>query len=155
MIKARIQIGDKGTIYDTSEQFGLVYVNGDKRFAAPIKDFEVTSYPEQPGVNILPKTTDDTFEYKVVFFIKTNSVANANKRIAEFNSALYTQKGYVKTFKRVKFFDDYKGVMIVGYPIPIAEATNFWRDTKGKQADVVCVEFNIKVDNPSLCDFNI
>lgn len=154
MIKARIQIGE-GEIYDTFERFGFVYLNGDKKFAAPIKDFEETSYPEQAGVNILPKTTDDTFEYKVVFFIQTNSITRANRKIADFNSALYTKEGDVKTFKRVTLYDDYKGVKIVGYPRPVSEATDFWRDSKGVQADVVCVEFNIKVDNPSLCDFDI
>lgn len=154
MIKARIKIGE-GDVYDTTDKFGFVYISGDKIFSAPIKDFEKTSYPEQPGVNILPKTVDDGFEYKVVFFIKTDNVTRANKKIADFNSSLYTQEEFVKTFKQVTFYDDYKGVKIVGYPKPISDATEFWRDTKGKQADIVCVEFVIHVNNPSLCDFNI
>ena len=154
MIKARIQI-EGGDICDITDRFGLVYINGDKRFAAPIKDFEETSYPEQAGVNIIPKTTDDAFEYKVIFFIKTDNITKANDKITNFNSALYTQEGDVKTFKQVSFYDDYKGVKIVGYPKPMAEATEFWRDSKGVQADIVCVDFFIKVVNPSLCDFNI
>lgn len=154
MIRARIQI-ENGEIYDITEEFGFIYLNGDKRFAAPIKDFEETSYPEQAGVNILPKTTDDAFEYKVELFVKADSITRVNEKIARFNSELYTQEGDVKTFKRVAFYDDYKGVKIVGYPMPMQEATEFWRDSKGVQADVVCVGFIIKVNNPSLCDFNI
>ena len=46
-------------------------------------------------------------------------------------------------------------VKIVGYPSPIEEATDFWRDSRGKQADVVCVEWTINVNDPTLCDFNI
>ena len=46
-------------------------------------------------------------------------------------------------------------VKIVGYPQPIREATDFWRDDYGRVADVVCVEWVISVDNPLLCDFNI
>lgn len=153
MIRARIQI-ENGEIYDITEKFGLVYLNGDKRFAAPIKDFEETSYPEQAGVNILPKTTDDAFEYKVELFIKTDDLSNANKRINTFNKALYTQEGDIKTFKRIAFYDDYKGVKIVGYPKPMSEATEFWRDRSGRTADVVCCGFIIKVDKPNLCIFD-
>lgn len=154
MIKARIQI-ENGEIHDITDKFGLVYIKGDKRFAAPIKDFEETSYPEQAGVNVIPKTTDEAFEYKVELFIKTDNLTRANTKIARFNSELYTREGDVKTFKRIAFYDDYKGVKIVGYPKPMQEATEFWRDSKGVQVDVVCVEFVIRVTNPSLCDFNI
>lgn len=153
MIKARLKI-ENGDIYDITEKFGLVYLNGDKRFAAPTKDFEETIFPEQSGKSILPKTTDQAFEYRVKFLIKTDSLTRANKKIAKFNSALYAQEGYVKTFKQVTFFDDYKGVKVVGYPKPMAEATEFWRDKSGRVADVVCCEWVINVNNPSLCDFD-
>ena len=154
MIRARIQI-DNGGIQDITDAFNLVYLNGDKKFSAPIKDFEETSYPEQSGVNIIPKTTDDAFEYRVELFIKANNLSNANAIIHTFNTALYTQNGDIKTFKRVAFYDDYKKVKIVGYPKPIEQATEFWRDTNGVQADVVCVEFIIKANQPNLCDFSI
>lgn len=153
MIKARLKIED-GEIYDITEKYGLVYINGDKRFAAPIKDFEETIYPEQSGKNINPRTTDDAFEYKVVFFIKTDSITRANKKISRFNSSLYTQEGDVKTFKQVTFYDDYKGVKIVGYPKPMADATEFWRDKNGNIADVVCCEWIICANDPSLCAFD-
>ena len=153
MIRARIQI-ENGEIYDITEEFGFIYLNGDKKFAAPIKDFEETSYPEQAGVNIIPKTVDDAFEYRVVFFIKTDSITRANKKISRFNSALYTQEGDVKTFKQITFYDDYKGVKVVGYPKPMADATEFWRDKNGNIADVVCCEWIIHANNPSLCEFD-
>lgn len=153
MIRTRIQI-EGGSIYDITDKFGLVYINGDKIFAAPIKKFEESAYPEQSGKNIYPKTTDDAFEYKVVFFVKTDSITRANKKISRFNSSLYTQEGDVKTFKQVTFYDDYKGVKIVGYPKPMADATEFWRDKNGNIADIVCCEWVICVNNPRLCDFN-
>lgn len=153
MIKSRLQI-ENGAILDITDSYGLVYLNGDRRFASPIKKFEESIYPEQSGKNIYPKTTDDAFEYKVEFFIKTDNLTRANKKIARFNSALYTQEGDVKTFKRVTFYDDYKGVTIVGYPKPMAEATEFWRDSNGKIADMVCCEWIIEVDNPNLCVFS-
>lgn len=155
MIRVRLQIGD-GEIYDTADKYGLVYIEADKRFEAPIKEFEKTSYPEQEGENIHPVTVSDAFDYKSKWFIKADgSLDNANAVIARFNSLLYTPNGDLKTFKQVTFYDDYKKVKIVGTPSPIQEATKFWRDKNGKQHDVVCVEWTIRVSKPSLCDFNL
>lgn len=156
MINVRLQIAN-GEIVDTADSYGLIYLNSDRRFSAPIKAFETTKYPEQPGSNLLPKTVDDEFEYKVEFFVMADGeISNANQVISAFNSLLYDiDEDNIKTFKQVAFYDDYKKVKIVGYPYPIQEATDFWRDSKGRVADVVCVEWIIKVNNPTLCDFNI
>lgn len=155
MITVRLQIAD-GNIVDTADTYGLVYISADSRFAAPIKEFEKTSYPEQEGENILAKTVSDAFDYKVTWFVKADgSLGNANAVIVRFNSLLYTQEGDVKTFKQVTFYNDYKKVKIVGTPSLIQEATEFWRDANGKQHDVVCVEWVIRVSKPSLCDFNL
>lgn len=155
MIRVRLQIGD-GDIADTADNYGLVYVSADSRFEAPIKEFEKTSYPEQEGENISPITVSDAFDYKVKWFVAAkNSIVNANKIIAAFNHLLYTPVGDLKTFKQVVFYNDYKKVKIVGTPTLIQEATEFWRDAQGKQHDVVCVEWVIRVSKPSLCDFNL
>jgi hypothetical protein len=63
--------------------------------------------------------------------------------------------GDVKIFKQVTFYNDYKKVKIVGIPSLIQQATEFWRDANGKQHDVVCVEWVIRVSKPSLCNFNL
>ena len=155
MIRVRLQIGD-GNIADTADNYGLVYISADSRFDAPIKAFEKTSYPEEEGEHILNKTVSDAFDYKVTWFIQANgSLGNANAVIAKFNTLLYDQVDDIKTFKQVTFYNDYKKVKIVGTPSPIQEATDFWRDAKGKQHDVVCVEWVIRVSKPSLCDFNL
>lgn len=155
MIKVRLQIAD-GNIVDTADNYGLVYISADNRFHAPIKQREVTTYPEQEGENISTKTVDDAFDYKVTWFVKADgSLGNANAVIAKFNALLYDQVDDIKSFKQVTFYNDYKKVKIVGTPSPIQEATEFWRDTQGKQHDVVQVEWVIRVSKPSLCDFNL
>lgn len=155
MIRVRLQIGD-GDIADTADNYGLVYVSSDHRFEAPLKEFEKTSYPEEEGEHILSKTVSDAFDYKVTWFIKADgSLDNANAVISRFNSLLYTQDGDIKSFKKVSFYNDYKKVKIVGTPSLIQEAAEFWRDAQGKQHDVVCVEWVIRVSKPSLCDFNL
>lgn len=159
MLKARIKIGD-GEVVDTFLGYGLVYLDSDKRTAAPSKGFESTSYPEDEGTHIIPKTVDDAFEYKVKFFIQASSLENANEKIVAFNNALYDyvldendQPTDVKEYKQVEFYNDYKRHKIVGYPEPISEPTEFWRDPKNQVNDVVVVEWTIRVNKPSLCDF--
>lgn len=155
MITVRIKIGD-GAIMDT-QAYGLVYLDSDKRVGAPSKGFEATSYPEEEGEHIIPKSVDAAFDYKVKFFIQADTLENANEKIDAFNAALYTQEsvGGVKTYKQVEFYNDYKRHKIVGYPQPIPEATDFWRDPGNQVNDVVIVEWNIRVTKPSLCDFSL
>ena len=155
MITVRIKIGD-GAITD-SASYGLIYLDSDKRVGSPIKEFESTSYPEEEGEHINPKTVDAAYDYKVKFFIQSASLKNANDRIKEFNALLYTrtQGSDVKTFKQVEFYNDYKRHKIVGYPQPISEATEFWRDRKNQVSDVVIVEWTIRVNKPSLCDYDL
>lgn len=153
MLTARIKIGD-GQVVDT-QTYGLVYLDSDKVVGAPTKGFESTQYPEEEGEHIMPKTVDAAFDYKAKFFIQATTLQSANDRIASFNAMLYTQTqgSDTKTFKQVEFYNDYKRHKIVGYPQPIAEATDFWRDMKNQVNDVVIVELNIRVTKPSLCDF--
>lgn len=157
MIKVRLQIGN-GDILDTIDGYGLVYVSSDHRFEAPIKEFDKTSYPEQEGENIIAKSVSDAFDYKVTWFINARGdLSNANDIIRRFNGKLYTYSpnSDIKVFKQVKFYNEYKKVKIVGIPSLIQEATEFWRDANGKQHDIVCVEWVIRVNKPSLCDFSL
>lgn len=155
MITVRLKIGD-GAIQDTRD-FGLVYLDSDKRTAAPTKGFESTSYPEEEGEHIIPKTVDDAFDYMVKFFVQADSIQNAVAKIAAFNDSLFTQEeeSDVKTYKLVEFYNDYKRHKIVGYPSPIDEPTEFWRDPDNQVNDVVIVEWKIRVNKPSLCDFSL
>jgi hypothetical protein len=156
MINVRLQIGD-GEIVDTFEAYSFVYVEADDRFAPPTKGFESTTYAEQEGENIDPRTVDDAFDYKVKFVVLTpnSELEDANKKIRAFNQLLYTKSGDIKTFKTVTFFNDYKKVKIVGTPNPLDEAKDFYRDSKGNVYDAVQVEWSIRVSNPKLCDFSI
>lgn len=156
MIKVRLQIGD-GNIVDTEEEYGFIYLDSDKRVGAPSKGFEKTSYPEEEGEHILPKTVDDAFDYKVKFFIKGDTLADANAKIVAFNNALHgtPDSNGLKEYYQVTFYNDYKRHKIVGYPSEIAEATDFWRDRDNVVNDVVVVEWTIRVTKPSLCDFSL
>lgn len=155
MITVRIKIGD-GPILDTQE-YGLIYLDSDKRVGPESKGFESTSYPEEEGEHIIPKSVDAAFDYKVKFFVQGTSLEDANAKIDAFNAMLHsapTELG-VKTYYQVEFYNDYKRHKIVGYPNEISEASEFWRDKKNQVQDIVVVEWTIRVTKPSLCDYSI
>lgn len=154
MITVRLKIGS-GSIPVDTQTLGLIYLDSDKRTGAPSKGFESTSYPEEEGEHIIPKTVDAAFDYKVKFFVQGTSLEDANAKIDAFNQSLYTKSGDVKTYKQVEFYNDYKRHKIVGYPSEIAEATDFWRDRTNQVNDVIVVEWTIRVNKPSLCDFSL
>lgn len=153
MIRVRLGIEGITTQPLDTETWKLIYVSADNKVSAPIKPFEKTAYPEQEGENIYNKTVDDAFDYKVTWLIKAK-LNNANAIISDFNSKIMNNNNGIKEFRRVTFYNDYKKVKIVGIPSPISDATEFWRDANGKQHDIVMVEWTIRVDKPSLCDFN-
>lgn len=155
MITVRIKIGD-GPILDTQE-YGLIYLDSDKKVGPESKGFESTSYPEEEGEHIIPKSVDAAFDYKVKFFVQGTSLEDANAKIDAFNTMLHsapTELG-VKTYYQVEFYNDYKRHKIVGYPNEISEASEFWRDKKNQVQDIVVVEWTIRVTKPSLCDYSI
>lgn len=154
MINVRLQIED-GKILDTFDAYGLIYKESDNRTEAPIKARESSSYAEEAGEHIDPRTLQDAFDYKVKFILLTphKNLKNANVAIDKFNKLLYTQQADsdVRIYKEVAFFNDFKHVKIVGLPEPIAQPTNFY---PGRE-DCTEVEFVIRVSDPTKCDFNL
>ncbi|MCM1216507.1 MAG: hypothetical protein NC209_03845 [Alistipes sp.] len=158
MIRVRLQIGDD-EILDTFEGWGFIYMDADERTEAPIKTRETTSYAEEAGEHIDPRTVQDAFDYKVKFLIEcpNKNLQNANAKIAAFNKALYTSShnNDIRTYKDVTFYNDFNRVKIVGLPEPIAQPTDFYRKQDGSVLDCAQVEFKIRVSDPTKCDFNL
>lgn len=154
MIRVGIQFAGEEAIRDTLDEFGFIYISSDNILAPEVKSFERTEYAEEEGEHILPFTVDAAFDYKVNFLIQSDSIENANAKIAAFNQKLYTETGGTKAFSRITLHNYHKGVKIVGYPRPMSQASRFWRDPKGVQQDAVEAELLIRVDKPSLCNFN-
>lgn len=157
-IRTRIQIED-GPIDDTYNMCGFIYLSSDHRVAPPEKPREVTTYVEQVGENVDPRTVDDAFDYVVKFLIEcpNSDKDNANIRIRIFNDAIRTidPETHIKTCKQITFYNDYKRVKIVGIPDLISEPTEFYRQQNGKILDCVLIELKIHVSNPHLCDFSL
>ena len=155
MLRVRIRIGT-GEIVDSFNGYGFVYLDSDKRVGPGQKEFESTQYPEEEGEHINPKTVDAPFDYKVKFFVQADSVDDANDKIATFNALLHstpTASGQ-KEYYQVTLFNDYKRQKIVGYPHEIEEASEFWRDPKNQLTDVIVIEWTIRVNKPSLCEWS-
>lgn len=158
MIRVRIRIGD-GAVEDTFAKWGLIYLDADERTEAPIKSRETTSYAEEAGEHIDPRTVQAAFDYTAKFLIEcpNTDMQNANAVIAAFNKALYAQENGsdIRSYKEVEFYNDYNRVKIVGYPEPIATPTDFYRRQDGRALDCVQVELKIRVCDPTKCDFDL
>lgn len=156
MINVRIQIGD-GKIEDTFAAHKLIYMDSDHRTEAPIKKRDITSYAEGAGEHTDPRTVQDAFDYKVTFIIdgQDADLASVNAIIAAFNAKLYTQisGSYIRTYKPVTFYNDFKRVKIVGLPEPIAECKEFKKSKNGYE--FAQVELIIHVSDPTKCNFNL
>lgn len=63
MINTRLQIpydhANTATALDAFKEYGLLYLDADERLAPPTKGFEKTTYAEEEGEHIDPKTVDD------------------------------------------------------------------------------------------------
>ena len=158
MIKVRIQIGN-GAIEDTYSKWGLIYLDADERTEAPIKAREVTSYAEEAGEHVDPRSVPDAFDYTAKFLIEApnQNLVNANAKIAAFNKALYTQESGsdIRTYKEVTFYNDFNRGKIVGIPEPISEPTSLYRRQNGSVLDCAQVELKIRVTDPTKCDFDL
>lgn len=158
MIQSRIQIGDSDvvSVYDGHK---LIHMESDTRFEAPIKKRDTTSYAEDAGEHVDPRTVQDAFDYKVTFIVEApnKDLTNANAIIAEFNKKLYTQDAdsAIRTYKEVTFYNDFKRIKIVGLPEPIQEAKELYRRQDGSVMDCAQVEWTIRVSDPSKCEFDI
>ena len=160
MITARIQI-ENGDILDTYEGWGFIYKVGDRRFAAPEKKRDSTSYAEEAGAHEDPRTVDDVFDYKVSFLLETpnKNLVNANAKIKAWTDAVREKASGsgVKRCKTVTLYDDYKRCKIVGIPeiIESVDEKDYYRRQNGSAMDCVVVELTIHVSDPTLCDFNM
>lgn len=156
MIRTKIKIGDDGTILDTYDAFGLCYLNATKIFAAPAKTMEATTYPEQEGENVLPKAAAAAFDYQITFLVEAKrGLSQVNTLIAAFNEEICSPSATddVRTYKQITFYNPARNTKIVGYPKPISEASDYWVDKYGQTSDAAQVEFSIRVNKPSLCNF--
>ena len=158
MIKVRLQIED-GTIEDTYEKWGFIYMDADERTAPDEKKPDSTSYAEEAGEHQDSRRVADAFDYTARFLIEApnRNLVNANSKIAAFNTAIRESKNGtdVKRAKEVTFYNDFNRVKIVGYPEQITVPTDFYRRQDGSVMDCAQFELKIRVSDPRKCEFDL
>ena len=159
MMRADIQIED-GQPQDTRDAFGFIYLSSDKYLAAPTRAYEATSYAEQAGENIDPRTTEEAFDFKIalateVFAGQIQNGVHVNTRVARLNDAMFIKSANsdIMTARQVTIYDITKHRKIVGYPKRISEPRDediFYSNNQ----EFAVVELTLRVTNPKLCDFD-
>lgn len=159
MMRADIQI-ENGQRQDTRDAFGMIYLSSDKLFAAPTRAYEATSYAEEAGEHIDPRTTEEAFDFKITFVTEVTggqieSGLHVNTCVAALNNALFSKPANsdILTARKVTIYDLTKHRKIVGYPKRISEPREddvFYSHNQ----EFAVIELNLRVTDPKLCDFD-
>lgn len=159
MMRADIQI-ENGQRQDTRDAFGFIYLSSDKWLAAPTRAYETTSYAEEAGEHIDPRTVETAFDFKIalateVFANQIEDGIHVNTRIAALNDAMFAKSADsdILTARQVTIYDLTKHRKIVGYPKRISEPRDedvFYAHNQ----EFAVVELNLRVTDPKLCDFD-
>lgn len=158
-MRADIQI-ENGQRQDTRDAFGFIYLESDKWLAAPTRAYAATSYAEQAGENIDPRTVEEAFDFKITFVAEVTggqikNGLHVNTRIAALNDAMFSKAADsdILTARQVTIYDLTKHRKIVGYPKRIPEPKDddiFFSNNQ----ELAVIELVLRVTNPNLCDFD-
>lgn len=154
MIRASIQI-DSGDIQDSVEGYNLIYMESDSHMAAPNKPYDTTSYIEEAGEHIDPRTVEAAFDFTIKFVAEVrpeDGESSVNSIIKQLNDAMFTRSASgMLTAHRVTVYDHYKNRRITGYPQPISEPDGYY-NVYGHQFAIIALE--LRVNDPPDCDFD-
>lgn len=158
MIKSLIKIGN-ADVADFFSKFGFIYVDADERTAPDEKESESTSYAEEDGEHLDPRTVYAPFDYTAKFLIEApnKDLDNVNAKIRAFNDAIrvVSSSSDVRRKVQVEFFNLLNRVKIVGYPNLIASPSEVYHSNRYGELDFAIVELKIHVSQPQLCDFSL
>ena len=155
MIKSSIEID--GKLYDSYDEFGLIYVDADERTAPDEKADAVTSYAGEHGEHRDGRTAYAPFDYKVKFIVQApnTDLSSINTVIKKFNDAIRTHSNGTLIKKPIAFYNQLNRVKIVGYPDLLAVPTQVYHSGSLGALDCAMVELNIRVSEPQKCNFAI
>jgi hypothetical protein len=136
--------------------YGMKYQKVATRYlAAPVYDFEETTYPESGVAHTHPVTAYKAFDYtlKLSMSAPNQNTTNANVLINKLNRAMRTAADGLLTYQTVTLWDYHNRVKVIGTPKAVTTPTTFWRDDNGE--DFAVVEFTVHVADPAQCDFEL
>lgn len=114
------------------------------RVLAPIREYEVQSFPESAEPEIDRRTVKQPFEYQISLGYWGNE-ATANSRIITFFNSLFTSKDGILTAKEIELFNNYKNVKMKGFAKKWDEKTYTIEGEKG----LIVFDFVLYVNNPN------
>jgi hypothetical protein len=110
----RIQIEDGEIIY--LPDIGFHLMESPDILIPEQREYETEVYPEHDGAYIYPYTVYNPFDYtvKLLYF---GNISSLNSAVHEFWDQMFETvvHGGIRRAKKIRIFNDYKGVQIVGY----------------------------------------
>lgn len=147
-----IDFNDGSGSHDLKNEFNLSLVDSDFVVFPNWRNFETEQYVEKKGINILPYTTLDSFEYEITLLYSGKTIIS-NSVLHDFIERMFEDPNSdILKSKKVTIYNKYKGIIIKGYLV-----SNEIIDFKDDYSDGDCtIEFKIKflITDPSECDFD-
>lgn len=142
---------DGATPIDLREQ-GFYLLESPHMLVPPQRNYEEERYPEKDGALIYPKTSYEPFDYTVKLEY-CGDRASLNTAIRNLWNSMFDEALGLRTAKQITLYNDYDGVVIVGYAkaaegddMTIFQTTSI---TEGWWA----FDFTLRVVRPDLCTF--
>lgn len=148
MTGLRLRIGD-GDVFDPRLNYGMELMEAENRFGPPKKAHAVSSYIDEPGEHIDPRTVADAFDYKIKVLITARRPDTVATVINAFNGDIKeTDEGGVDRYKTLSIILPGMDIMIAGIPDPIETPEDFftWRNEQCAVAEI-----KVRVNDPSKC----
>lgn len=144
--KIRIQI-EAGTIQEAISTWGFHLMESDDTVVAPIKDYEIETYPETAHVEINPYTTLKPFDYTCTLLC-FGALTQINTIVKNFFDSLFVIDGTdLRKAKEITIYNDYKGVKVSGY-VKSLEGQDYMPKLIEYEKGAYLFDFVIFVSNP-------
>lgn len=140
-IDISIEGGDKVNLI---EQYDFHLLESPARVLAPIREYEVQSFPESAEPEIDRRTVKQPFKYQISLGYWGNEDV-ANGLIRDFFNSLFTADGDILTAREVELFNNYKNVKMKGFAERWDEKTYTIEGEKG----LIVFDFVLYVNNPN------
>ena len=144
-IEISIEGGSKVNLID---EYDFHLIESPAQVLAPIREYEVQSFPESAEPEIDCRTVEQPFDYQISLGCWANE-DTVNTNIRNFYNSLFTTDGDILTAKEIELFKNYKNVKMKGYAKKWDENTYTIEGEKG----LLMFDFVLYVNNPkSLTD---
>ncbi|MEG1289569.1 MAG: hypothetical protein RRY36_09125 [Bacteroidaceae bacterium] len=106
---------DNANTISLVNDYNIHLLESPATIVAPIRDYDIQSYPETAKAEIDTRTVLKPFDYRLLLGCSTN-IENINQKIQSLFNMLFSHNGTdVMGAKEIEIINEYKGIKMKGY----------------------------------------